>query len=249
MKKLRSIILIMLLPFGAYADEIDISSYQYNENLLEIVAYAYSGEKYDKPFYEKCKQLSTTKGEARDKVANELLSEVRNANPDKFCHGVYTILFAILKGDDFAAKSMLDTLLPYVNAAMMLETDNPMRMQEQLKMYLYFIRFHPNGQSRFFFTQVYQANLSRMMQSSKKMIEKYESLINKLQVPFYMKCPHGFSIPKTKEQIKAMNPDCQKYFEYLKKDQIVQIYALRKNTFEEIVSAIKEELNKEESNK
>ena len=43
-----------------------------------------------------------------------------------------------------------------------------------------------------------------------------------------------------------MNPECQKYFEYLKKDQICQIYALRKNEFEQIVSYIKEELNKGE---
>lgn len=248
MKKILALmVLIALLSFSAHsADAIDLSSFQYKKELHEIVSCAYDGEKYDDSFYEKSKRLSTTDGEIRDKIANELLSEVRNANPDKFCHGVYTILFAILKGDDFAAKSMLDTLLPYVNAAMMLETDNPMRMQEQLDMYLYFIRFHPNCQSRFFFTQVYQANLSRMTQSSQKMIENYKLLINELHLPLFMMPPQGFTLPKTEEQSKAMNPECQKYFEYLKKDQIGQIYALRKNKFEQIVSYIKEELNEGE---
>lgn len=247
MKKILALmVLTALLSFSAHsADAIDLSSFQYKEELHEIVSCAYAGERYDDSFYEKSKRLSTTDGEARDKIANELLSEVRNANPDKFCHGVYTILFAILKGDDFAAKSMLDTLLPYVNAAMMLETDNPMRMREKWEMYTFFIRRHQDCQSRFFFTQVYQANLLRMMQSSQKMVEKYESLINELYLPF-MNCPDGFTLPKTEEQIKAMNPECQKYFEYLKKRQICQIYALRENEFEKIVSYIKRELNKEE---
>lgn len=205
-------------------------------------------ERYDEGFYDNCAKIRDVAGQEKAGLITKCMSIVQNARGEKFCHGAYSIVKVVSEADvyDFSDQVLLNRLLAMAGVAFMVDSENPMRIQEQVMLYR-FLQWKGDKTSGFFFPGVYAQRLKELADKSAGLIDKYNVLAHKIEIPpaalAPINRPKDFVIPTTPEEEEKLNPQCKRYFGYMKLDQTLQVYLSRIRKLEQIKSQIERMLS------
>lgn len=238
--------------FIVSAEEIPISPYipqsACDAKTLSDIRYGKT-EWYGEEFYDDCAKIRD--GVEKEKVERikKCVSVVQNSSGEKFCHGVYSIVKVVSEADvyDFQDKTLLNRLFVMAGVAFMVDSENPLRMQEQVMLYR-FLQWKSESAPDFFFPDFYARRLEKLADKSAGLIKEYDDLTRKIEIPVGalapINRPQNFIVPTTPEEEAKLAPSCKKYYDYMKRDRVAQIYLSRIHKLEQIKSQIERMLSK-----
>ena len=153
------------------ADELSISQYISNAKQFNDIRYGET-ERFDEEFYDDCAKLRDIPEKEKAGLVTKCISVVKTTYGEKFCHGVYSIVEVVSEANvySFPDKSLLDRLFVMAGVAFMVDSENPMRIQEQVMLYR-FLQWKSDDAPDFFFNDFYAQRLKELADKSDELIK------------------------------------------------------------------------------